>query len=171
MTNGEKIQEIFKGCDVCEPIIEDNIIHVIFVDKNDSAIGFDWDWWNMEYKEPTPPSTLDELKELKQEIDEIDLPKELHEPCECFAFCEALEFVDNILDKKIAELEAADDCKNCPPITPHKKLAHWIGEEYDGYADGAPVYTSWVCSECGATFMCEDMDFLYCPRCGSVMEV
>lgn len=58
-----------------------------------------------------------------------------------------------------------------PSVTPHKKLAHWIGEEYDGYADGAPVYTSWVCSECGATFMCEDMDFLYCPRCGSVMEV
>lgn len=57
MTNGEKIQEIFKGCDVYEPIIEDNIIHVSFVDKNDSAIGFDWDWWNMEYKEPTPLMT------------------------------------------------------------------------------------------------------------------
>ena len=58
MTNGEKIQEIFKGCDVCEPIIEDNIIHVSFVDKNDSAIGFDWDWWNMEYKEPTAKNDL-----------------------------------------------------------------------------------------------------------------
>ena len=64
-----------------------------------------------------------------------------------------------------------NNIKALPPVTPHKKLAHWIGEEYDGYADGAPVYTSWVCSECGATFMCEDMDFLYCPRCGSVMEV
>lgn len=58
MTNGEKIQEIFKGCDVCEPIIEDNIIHVSFVDKNDSAIGFDWSWWNAEYKEPTIKNNL-----------------------------------------------------------------------------------------------------------------
>ena len=46
------IQKIF-NCEVCEPIIEEDIIHVIFPDKNDSAIGFDWSWWNAEYKEPT----------------------------------------------------------------------------------------------------------------------
>ena len=51
MTNGEMIQKVF-NCEVCEPIMEDDIIHVIFSDKNDSAIGFDWSWWNMEYKEP-----------------------------------------------------------------------------------------------------------------------
>ena len=50
MTNGEKIQKDF-DCEVCEPIIEDDIIHVIFADKKDSAIGFDWSWWNTEYKE------------------------------------------------------------------------------------------------------------------------
>ena len=43
MTNGEKIQKDF-DCEVCEPIIEDDIIHVIFADKKDSAIGFDWSW-------------------------------------------------------------------------------------------------------------------------------
>ncbi len=52
MTNGEKIQHDFE-CEVYEPIIEDNIIHVCFADKPLSAIGFDWDWWNAEYKEPT----------------------------------------------------------------------------------------------------------------------
>lgn len=80
----------------------------------------------------------------------------------------------NNFRKKISSMplmDVVDRLKEQPSVTPHKKLAHWIGEEYDGYADGAPVYTSWVCSECGATFMCEDMDFLYCPRCGSVMEV
>ena len=25
----------------------------------------------------------------------------------------------------------------------------WIGIEYDGYADGFPVYDLWECSECG----------------------
>lgn len=51
MTNGEMIQKVF-NCEVCEPIIEDDIIHVIFADKKDSAIGLDWSWWNAEYKEP-----------------------------------------------------------------------------------------------------------------------
>lgn len=53
MTNGEKIQKDFKGCEVCEPIVEDDIIHVIFADKKDSAIGFDLSWWNAEYQDPS----------------------------------------------------------------------------------------------------------------------
>lgn len=48
MTNGEKIVNVFK-CEVYEPILEDNIIHVAFDDKGDSLIGFDLDWWNSEY--------------------------------------------------------------------------------------------------------------------------
>lgn len=57
MTNGELIQEDF-NCEVCELIPEDDIIHVIFSDKNDSAIGFDWSWWNMEHKEPITKHNL-----------------------------------------------------------------------------------------------------------------
>ena len=57
MTNGEMIQKVF-DCEVCEPLPEDDIIHVIFPDKNDSAIGFDWSWWNMEYKDPTAKNNL-----------------------------------------------------------------------------------------------------------------
>ena len=115
MTNGEKIQEIFKGCDVYEPIIEDNIIHVSFVDKNDSAIGFDWDWWNMEYKEPTPTITLDELKELREEIEHCSLRYNLAREQGCQGQVVWSEYLYKqgdvlaILDKKIAELEAADD--------------------------------------------------------------
>ena len=67
MTNGEKIQQDF-DCEVCEPIIEDNIIHVVFADKNDSAIGFDWDWWNMEYKKPTTENDLGVLDKIRAEI-------------------------------------------------------------------------------------------------------
>lgn len=209
MTNGEKIQEIFKGCDVCEPIIEDNIIHVSFVDKNDSAIGFDWDWWNMEYKEPTTKNDLgvdredavERLNALKQFIgydEDSEIVKATQKSLDMAIT--ALEHpkrnvvaivpcgdaisradVDAVIEQMRVKLKdgrmyilaevVQDIIRELPTVTPHKKQAHWIGEEYDGYADGAPVYTSWVCSECGATFMCEDMDFLYCPRCGSVMEV
>ena len=68
MTNGEKIQQDFE-CKVCEPIIEDNIIHVIFADKLHSAIGFDWDWWNAEYKEPTTKNNLDTINGLDDFIE------------------------------------------------------------------------------------------------------
>ena len=51
------IQKVF-NCEVCEPLPEDDIIHVIFSDKNDSAIGFDWSWWNAEYKKPTTKKDL-----------------------------------------------------------------------------------------------------------------
>ena len=48
--------------------------------------------------------------------------------------------------------------------------ARWVGEEYDGYADGYPVYEIWSCSRCGIEFRCEDMDWQFCPRCGAQMD-
>lgn len=50
-TNGDMIKAMFPNSEVCEPIVEDDIIHVIFADKTDSAIGFDYSWWNAPYKE------------------------------------------------------------------------------------------------------------------------
>jgi len=47
----------------------------------------------------------------------------------------------------------------------------YIGE-YDGYADGSPVYDMWYCSECGCYF--EEWDnkptYKYCPNCGCKMD-
>ena len=47
----------------------------------------------------------------------------------------------------------------------------YIGE-YDGYADGNPVYDMWYCSECGCYF--EEWDekptYNYCPNCGAKMD-
>ena len=55
------------------------------------------------------------------------------------------------------------DRKNTP--------ARWLGEEHDD-ADGNPVYVKWRCSNCDAEFQCEDdLDFQYCPSCGSFMKV
>lgn len=50
--------------------------------------------------------------------------------------------------------------------------AHWIGIEYDGYADGFPVYNRWECSECRCEMPGEDIpnEMTYCPCCGSKME-
>jgi len=50
-------------------------------------------------------------------------------------------------------------------------LGHWIGIEYDGYADGNPVYDVWECSECGEEHRGEyDTLSNYCPNCGAKMS-
>ena len=45
----------------------------------------------------------------------------------------------------------------------------FIGTEYDGYADGCPVYYEWKCSECGCVFEDEEPTYKYCPNCGARM--
>ena len=47
----------------------------------------------------------------------------------------------------------------------------WIPTEYDSYADGAPVWDKWECSECGHEHNGEeDTLTAFCPDCGARME-
>ena len=46
----------------------------------------------------------------------------------------------------------------------------FIGTEYDGYADGNPVYYEWKCSECGCIFEDDEPTYNYCPHCGARMD-
>lgn len=47
----------------------------------------------------------------------------------------------------------------------------FIGTEYDGYADGNPVYYEWKCSECGAIFEEDEQPtYRYCSHCGAKMD-
>ena len=49
---------------------------------------------------------------------------------------------------------------------------HWVGLEYDGYADGLPVYDLWECSECGNEVRGEDVPDTHpwCNGCGARMD-
>ena len=64
--------------------------------------------------------------------------------------------------------------EDAPTIDPEslRPTAHWQGE-YDGYADGNPVYDVWNCSACGYCVDdgTDDPDMLpkYCPNCGARM--
>lgn len=51
------------------------------------------------------------------------------------------------------------------------KYGNWIGTEFDGYADGFPVYYEWKCSECGTVFEDEEPTYNYCPHCGAKMNL
>jgi len=48
----------------------------------------------------------------------------------------------------------------------------WIPIEYDSYADGAPVWDKWECSECGHEHKGEeDTLTAFCPDCGARMNL
>lgn len=47
----------------------------------------------------------------------------------------------------------------------------WIPTEYDSYADGAPVWDKWECSECGHEHKGEEDSLTaFCPGCGARMD-
>ena len=88
-------------------------------------------------------------------------------------------FIQEKVQNKLKALMISDEWWNAPyikeqnnaPTIDAQPVIHgeWLGTEYDGYSDGFPVYTTWKCSNCGAEFEREDMDFYYCPNCGAKM--
>ena len=51
-----------------------------------------------------------------------------------------------------------------------QKTGHWVPVGFSGYADGAPVYEEWECSECHEEhYGNEDTLTDYCPHCGARM--
>ena len=150
MTNGEMIQKVF-NCEVCEPIMEEDIIHVIFPDKNDSAIGFDWSWWNMEYKEPTTKNDLG---------------------VDCISREQAIEEADKLcLETGYDNEKVIEMLNDLPSVTPQEpRKGHWINKQH------LCGYCSAECSSChkrsngyvhdnGFSLVCTYYDF--CPNCGS----
>ena len=77
--------------------------------------------------------------------------------------CGGYKEVDTLCDK-IALKEALK-------LIEEQKTGKWVGIEYDGYADGNPVYDVWECSNCHEEHE-GDFDSLpnYCPECGAKME-
>ena len=64
----------------------------------------------------------------------------------------------------VESMEAAD----AEPV----RHGRWIGLEYDGYADDAPVYDLWECSECGEEVRGDDVPDTHpwCHSCGAKMD-
>ena len=54
-------------------------------------------------------------------------------------------------------------------VSSAQRKGKWIGTEFDGYADGYPVFYEWKCSECGCVFEDEEPTWNYCPHCGARM--
>ena len=51
-----------------------------------------------------------------------------------------------------------------------KKITKKPYFESDGYADGYPVYDTWVCPNCGEDYEIEYDHYDYCPHCGQKID-
>lgn len=61
--------------------------------------------------------------------------------------------------------------KDTPTAEPEARHGRWIPIEYDSYADGAPVWDKYECSECGHEHKGEeDTLTAFCPDCGARMD-
>lgn len=69
--------------------------------------------------------------------------------------------IDEVIDR-IKQVPVAD----VAPI----RHGEFIGTEFDGYADGKPVYYEWKCSACGCIFEDEEPAWNFCPCCGAKMD-
>lgn len=70
------------------------------------------------------------------------------------AFAESADVVDDMPTADVAPVRHGE----------------WIGTEFDGYADGKPVYYEWKCSACGCIFEDEEPAWNFCPCCGAKMD-
>ena len=70
------------------------------------------------------------------------------------AVAKMLEDAQLISDGEYCGYCTEDVSLNSIPAADVVEVRHgiWIGIEYDGYADGCPVYDLWECSECGEEF-------------------
>lgn len=76
----------------------------------------------------------------------------------------------NVNQDRLYTLEVTSDF----PAADVAEVRHgrWVGIEYDGYADGCPVYDLWECSECGEEVRGEDVPDTHpwCHACGARMD-
>lgn len=85
-----------------------------------------------------------------------------------------LNFDTDNLDYYLLMQKIARHCVDGKPTADVVPVRHgrWIGLEYDGYADGCPVYDLWECSECGEEVRGEDVPATHpwCHSCGAHMD-
>ena len=70
------------------------------------------------------------------------------------------------LNKRKLPLEIENDIKILEELV-IKEIPHYVHYEYDGYADGCPVYDIAYCPSCGRYFEVDyEEHYDYCPSCG-----
>ena len=51
-----------------------------------------------------------------------------------------------------------------------KQIPEVPNYEGDGYADGFPIYDTWICPSCGRHYEIDYDRYVYCPECGQLIS-
>ena len=51
-----------------------------------------------------------------------------------------------------------------------KQIPEMPDYEGDGYADGEPIYDTWICPRCGRHYEIDYDHYVYCPECGQLID-
>ena len=51
-----------------------------------------------------------------------------------------------------------------------KQIPEMPNYEGDGYADGFPIYDTWICPSCGRHYEIDYDHYVYCPECGQLIS-
>ena len=51
-----------------------------------------------------------------------------------------------------------------------KQIPEMPDYEGDGYADGEPIYDTWVCPSCCRHYEIDYDHYVYCPECGQLIS-
>ena len=118
---------------------------------------------------------IDALK-MQLSIESTTFPVD-GEPLDCISRQQAMLCIernayrrDDINETEKVILWVLDIIKWLPSVQPQRMKGKWIGTEFDGYADGNPVYYEWKCSACGCVVEDEEPTWNYCPNCGTDMR-
>ena len=108
-----------------------------------------------------PPVTPQPCEDAISRQEVLDVISELN----------GISFYETQKDSKECYYEIRNAIKQLQPVTPQPKMGRWIPIEYDGYADGSPVWDKWECSECGYEHNGDEESLTaFCPDCGRKME-
>lgn len=66
--------------------------------------------------------------------------------------------------------QALTEIKEMLETVPQRMRGRWVGIDFDGYADGNPVYYTWKCSVCNCLVEDEEPTWDFCPNCGADMR-
>ena len=106
-----------------------------------------------------------QLKEIKQHPEDA-ISREM--PTTRGAMIKVLEYKADHIKTKIKPQFFRDVAMT---LKEQKRTAHWVPTWCDGYADGAPVWETWECSNCRYEHNgLEDTLTDYCPGCGAEMS-
>ncbi len=128
--------------------------------------------------QPYTAEEIDKMQELEfMQVDRAyELGRESAQPEQPTEVQDILQYLDEYLHPIVSPeywsvySELYDMVSMLQSSQPERKTGYFIGTEFDGYADGSPVYYEWECSECGCVFEDDEPTYNYCPNCGAKME-